>query len=132
MAVQLVEVVTNAQLLKQLPFRSEADVLSQRILDLNLGMKQQTEDDDLVATSDKISLKDSVVLCRIKTPIKSSLCKHIQCFDADIYFTMNRQTPAWDCAVCNKHITFESLAIDGYLDVTKLFQQYPQQVPGRD
>lgn len=77
-------------------------------------MKQQTEDEDLVAVSDEITLKDPIVLCRINTPIKSSKCRHIQCFDGLVYLSSNRSTPSWECPICNRRITFESLSIDGY------------------
>lgn len=70
--------------------------------------------DDIVSVGETISLKDPVTLSRIKNPIRSKKCKHIQCFDAGTFITMNRAKGRWECPVCNSKVQWSELILDGY------------------
>lgn len=54
-----------------------------------------------------------LTLARIKTPIRSASCTHISCFDAEVYFMINEQTPTWTCPICSKVLRVEDLIYDG-------------------
>lgn len=73
-------------------------------------------DEDVMTSASAISLKDPVVFSRIKTPIRSTKCKHLQCFDAEMFFTMMEQTPTWLCPVCNSKLNNDEIAIDEYFE----------------
>ncbi|KAI8915745.1 MIZ/SP-RING zinc finger-domain-containing protein [Gorgonomyces haynaldii] len=77
--------------------------------------KKQKEDDDIVATKDLVHLKDPFVLTRLRTPVRSITCKHIQCFDAASFLDVNRKTPLWECFVCHSRIKPKSLRSDRYM-----------------
>ncbi|KAA1108576.1 SUMO ligase siz1 [Puccinia graminis f. sp. tritici] len=49
-------------------------------------------DEDIITSASKLTLKDPVVFMRIKTLIRSSRCKHLQCFDAEMFYTTMEQT----------------------------------------
>lgn len=52
---------------------------------------------------------------RIKIPIRSIHCQHLQCFDANTFLLMNEQRPTWTCPVCNIKIeSYNHLMLDGY------------------
>lgn len=49
---------------------------------------------------------------RLKEPIRSKLCTHIQCFEASTWLAMNEQTPTFNCPQCNKVVKIADLFID--------------------
>lgn len=54
---------------------------------------------------------------RIAAPCRSRSCRHMQCFEATTFLSMNEQTPTWSCPVCNRKInSIQDLVIDGYFD----------------
>ncbi|GAA5871191.1 hypothetical protein JCM1840_000138 [Sporobolomyces johnsonii] len=79
------------------------------IVDLN-------SDEDVAAGSLGMSLKDPLSFCRIAVPIRSSLCNHVSCFDAETWFEMNEQTPTWQCPICSKTLKVEDIVVDGYFE----------------
>lgn len=50
---------------------------------------------------------------RIRTPGRSTICTHIQCFDILLFLQMNERKPTWSCPVCDKKIPFSTLVVDG-------------------
>ncbi|KAH9447048.1 hypothetical protein MJO28_015931 [Puccinia striiformis f. sp. tritici] len=75
-----------------------------------------SSDDDVITSASEITLKDPVVFTRIKTPIRSTRCKHLQCFDAEFFYTMMEQTPTWLCPVCNSKLKNEEISVDEYFE----------------
>ncbi|KAJ3351820.1 SUMO ligase siz1, partial [Allomyces javanicus] len=65
---------------------------------------EQTDDDDLVASSAVVSLKDPAAFTRITTPARSRSCDHPECFDLDMFLAMNEQTPVYACPVCDRAV----------------------------
>ncbi|KAI1268665.1 hypothetical protein F5Y18DRAFT_441415 [Xylariaceae sp. FL1019] len=78
-------------------------------------MAKKANDPDVVATSTVLSLKCPLSYTRLRTPCRSTLCNHVQCFDATSYLQLQEQGPQWICPICNKAATFENLAIDDYV-----------------
>ncbi|KIJ68507.1 hypothetical protein HYDPIDRAFT_146698 [Hydnomerulius pinastri MD-312] len=112
MTVLLVEVTTVAQLvdrLKKGKYRSSEDILAKMVT-------QTSDDDDIVAGPQKMSLKCPLSFMRVQTPCRSSACVHSQCFDATSWFSCMEQTTTWLCPVCEKTLNPDELIIDGYFD----------------
>jgi E3 SUMO-protein ligase PIAS1 len=112
MTVFLVEVTTVAQLvdrLKKGKLRSSEDILAKMA-------KLSNDDDDIVAGPQKMSLKCPLSFMRIRTPCRSALCVHPQCFDATSWFSCMEQTTTWLCPVCEKALNADDLLIDGFFD----------------
>ncbi|KAI1131574.1 hypothetical protein F5Y10DRAFT_52365 [Nemania abortiva] len=78
-------------------------------------MAKKANDPDVVATSTVLSLKCPLSYTRLRTPCRSILCNHIQCFDASSYLQLQEQGPQWICPICNQPAPFENLAIDEYV-----------------
>ncbi|KZT30596.1 hypothetical protein NEOLEDRAFT_1126188 [Neolentinus lepideus HHB14362 ss-1] len=112
LVVMLVETTTVEQLVDRLQkgkYRSREDVLAK--------MKQAgSEDDDIVAGAQKMSLKCPLSYMRIQTPTRSAVCVHSQCFDATSWFSMMEQTTTWLCPVCERVLNVDDLIVDGYFD----------------
>lgn len=89
-------------------FKPKEDVIAD-IIKLN-------SDPDVEATAYGLSLKDPLSFARIRTPIRSSLCSHISCFDAETWFMMMEQTPSWLCPICNRSVKVEDINVDGYFE----------------
>jgi len=86
-------------------------------------VQARLDDDDIVAVSTNMSLKDPVQMTRIDTPCRAMNCKHNQCFDAAVYLALQEQAPTWTCPICNKPAPYESLVFDQY------FQHILQSTP---
>lgn len=74
------------------------------------------EEDDLITTSTIMTLQCPVSYTRMKYPVKSIMCNHLQCFDALWYIHSQLQVPTWQCPVCQIDIKLSDLAICEYVD----------------
>ncbi|KAI0735084.1 PINIT domain-containing protein [Earliella scabrosa] len=112
LVVALVEVTTVDQLIDRLrkgKYKQREDILAE----MN---KSVSDDDDIIAGHQKMSLKCPLSYMRITTPCRSAVCVHPQCFDALSWFSVMEQTTTWMCPVCEKVLNVEDLIIDGYFD----------------
>ncbi|KAG6912006.1 hypothetical protein DXG01_000254 [Tephrocybe rancida] len=95
--------------LKNHKYRSSQQIRQSMIASLS-------EDEDIVAGPQKMSLKCPLSYMRVNTPCRSSLCVHSQCFDATSWFSVMEQTTTWLCPVCERALDSKDLIIDGYFD----------------
>lgn len=79
-------------------------------------MMRNANDPDIELGSSVMSLKDPISTLRIKTPCRSTLCTHNQCFDAESFLQLQEQAPTWTCPICSKTISYEGLAVDQYVE----------------
>ncbi|KAK1080454.1 E3 SUMO-protein ligase pli1, partial [Friedmanniomyces endolithicus] len=101
-----------------------AAILTERIRTANIipkdrviaEMQRANADPDIEATSTRMSLKDPVSTIRITLPVRSTVCTHTQCFDGAMFMQLVEQAPQWNCPVCNKTVTFQSLCVDKYFE----------------
>ncbi|KAF8332340.1 PINIT domain-containing protein [Cantharellus anzutake] len=77
--------------------------------------KNKEEDDEIVAGAQTMSLKCPLSYMRLRTPCRSQLCLHSQCFDATSWFMMMEQTTTYLCPVCDKALNVDDLIMDGYV-----------------
>ncbi|KAJ3328841.1 SUMO ligase siz1, partial [Blyttiomyces sp. JEL0837] len=108
----------NVQFVKRITVKEVADSIrgSKSISkDVILGKrKHDTMDDDVIAMSEMVTLKDPVTKCRITSPCRGSTCQHAQCFDLEFYLELNQTHPTWTCPVCSKFAVWKDLFVDGY------------------
>lgn len=73
------------------------------------------EENHLIS-SQKISLHDPIGMQRIKTPCRAFDCEHLQCFDFNVFVSMNKDChddrSFFKCSVCNKSLNPEKIFID--------------------
>eukprot|EP00898_Chlorokybus_atmophyticus_P007112 jgi/Chlat1/7401/Chrsp6S07487 len=82
------------------------------------------DDNDLVALSSVVSLRDPLGGMRIQEPGRYRDCTHLACFDIPTYLEMQQRTRKWQCPICLKHAAIETLYIDPYfLRVLQALQQ---------
>ncbi|KAK4512606.1 uncharacterized protein ATC70_003309 [Mucor velutinosus] len=109
-SVYLVERTPVAKLIQIM--REERLVTKEQVRE---KLQQIQEEDEIIMESETLSTKDPLAFTRINTPIRSNACKHLQCFDANVFLTMNEQTPTWSCPVCYRRIeNWEDLFVDEY------------------
>ncbi|KAI0756915.1 PINIT domain-containing protein [Daedaleopsis nitida] len=112
LAVMLVEFTSVDQLIDRLrkgKYKQRETILAEM-------SKAISDDDDIIAGHQKMSLKCPLSYMRITTPCRASSCVHPQCFDAMSWFSVMEQTTTWLCPVCEKVLNVEDLIIDGYFD----------------
>ncbi|KAF0768912.1 Uncharacterized protein FWK35_00013366 [Aphis craccivora] len=51
---------------------------------------------------------------RIKIPVKSIHCDHLQCFDASKFILMNEKKPTWMCPIYDNPYLYDDLQIENY------------------
>ncbi|KAI0180430.1 zf-MIZ-domain-containing protein [Hypoxylon sp. FL1284] len=76
---------------------------------------RKAADEDVEATSQKLSLLCPLSYTRLKVPCRGASCNHIQCFDARSFMQLQEQGPTWNCPICYQPAPFETLAIDEYV-----------------
>ncbi|MCO5599883.1 hypothetical protein L7F22_053990 [Adiantum nelumboides] len=87
-------------------------------------MKRAADDDDIEVGDVTVNLKCPLSYMRLKTPCRSSVCTHIQCFDAFSFYSINEQTPSWQCPICSRTIDPMQIFVDGY--VLNILQKVPE------
>ncbi|XP_035702525.1 E3 SUMO-protein ligase PIAS2 isoform X3 [Folsomia candida] len=113
LCVYLVKKMTSLDLLTRLKQKGPRPADYSRGLIKELCAKD--DGDCMVAMSSlKVSIACPLGKCRMSLPCRATTCKHLQCFDANLFLQMNERKPSWVCPVCDKPTLFEDLSIDGY------------------
>lgn len=76
---------------------------------------EQNQDDDIVMDTSSISLRCPLTYARMKHPMKSTACDHVQCFDGLSFLTMQERIPSWICPVCSAQLDQNLLAVLDYM-----------------
>lgn len=74
----------------------------------------QEDDDELQMETMKMSLQCPISYMKMKYPIRSIACHHIQCFDAQWFLEAQKQVPIWECPVCQKKVNIMDLRLCDY------------------
>lgn len=107
----LVKKLTPEKLLEDLynkKPRSSADTKNDIIQTLDKA------DPDVSTLSYRFSLICPLGKVKMKIPVKSSKCDHIQCFDASTFILMNEQKPSWTCPTCGQPCLYDDIQIQSY------------------
>lgn len=102
----------NPQYLLQHIFNKEANDSNDtktRIIKLLMNV-----DPDVTTTNYRFSLLCPLGRDRMKTPVKSTKCDHLQCFDATTFIMMYEQKSIWICPICDNPCLFEDLRVQSY------------------
>jgi len=110
-SVYLVDNLTHKDLLKQLLAKGQRQPDYTRAL---IKEKLADQDQEIATTACKVTLACPLGKMRMVTPARASTCDHLQCFDAQLYLSMNERKPKWTCPVCNKPALMENLLVDGF------------------
>ncbi|KAK5780152.1 hypothetical protein RI543_002695 [Arxiozyma heterogenica] len=85
--------------------------------------KSQDTEFGLQTTSLTLSLECPISGSKITTPIKSTKCSHIECFDAFWYLESQRQIENGRCPICSKFIKFDDLSVSEFIE--EILEQIP-------
>jgi len=110
-SVYMVESLNYKDLLNQLTAKGQRQPDYTRAL---IKEKLADQDQEIATTSCKVTLACPLGKMRMVTPARASTCDHLQCFDAQLYLSMNERKPKWVCPVCNKPALMENLLVDGF------------------
>lgn len=110
----IVEQVTPENLLKEI--LQHPKIIKAATLHYIKNTLNEEEDEDLVTTSTVMTLQCPVSYTRMRYPVKSIMCKHLQCFDALWYLYSQMQIPTWQCPVCQIDIDLKNLALCEFVD----------------
>lgn len=111
MVIALCKITTAEQLTEQLKHRRYRS--KEAVIDM---MHKKSRDEDIETGASTLKLTCPLTYVRMAVPCRSNTCDHIQCFDASSFFSMNEQSPQWQCPVCSQDIKPEDLRMDGYVE----------------
>lgn len=80
-----------------------------------------TDDDDgLVATESRVSLRCPLGLAIITSPARGRECMHLQCFELQTYISFNHNMrhaskTRWKCPICYKPVSSDEVVVDSFL-----------------
>ncbi|XP_065218696.1 E3 SUMO-protein ligase PIAS2-like [Planococcus citri] len=109
--IHIVKKFTSDELIQKLKDKGERDpAITKKVIVDNLN----DDEDEIAATSLKISLVCPLGKILIQLPVRATTCNHLQCFDGSLYIKMNDVKSTWQCPVCNSSCFYENLFIDGF------------------
>lgn len=76
---------------------------------------EQNLDEDIIMDKSLLSLRCPITYARMKYPMKSTVCDHVQCFDGLSFLQMQERIPSWICPVCSAQLDQNTLAISNYM-----------------
>ncbi|CAM9858765.1 unnamed protein product, partial [Phaeothamnion confervicola] len=80
------------------------------------GSDDSDSDDELTATSTRLSLRCPLGLVPIRVPARGRRCGHLQCFDLSTFLIFSeRSSAAWRCGVCHLLILPADMVVDAFL-----------------
>ncbi|CCE65118.1 hypothetical protein TPHA_0J02980 [Tetrapisispora phaffii CBS 4417] len=105
----IVKVYSVNQLLSKILEENELLPLSSSVAKLKDGNV------DIISSSFVISLLCPISFSKLKYPVVSKYCNHIECFDVFWFLTSQQQIPTWECPICKVKCTIEDLVISEFL-----------------
>lgn len=118
--IYLARKLTSKELLDKLEAKG---IMDSSITKRLIISKLTDTDNEISTTSLKGNLNCPLGKMRLRIPVRSNQCSHIQCFDAELYLQMNEKKPSWICPICDKKAEYKTLFIDG------LFTQILKEAP---
>ncbi|KAH7710759.1 siz1p [Aphelenchoides avenae] len=95
------------------------------------AIKRYYEADEIEVTSKKVSLICPISKTRVKVPVRSVNCRHMECFDLRSYLNYHQQLTFWECpfSCCKAQARCDSLRVDEYMsDVLRATEDCVQEV----
>ncbi|XP_078434735.1 DNA-binding protein with MIZ/SP-RING zinc finger, PHD-finger and SAP domain-containing protein isoform X2 [Wolffia australiana] len=71
---------------------------------------------EVVAESVTVNLRCPMSGSRIKTSARFKPCVHMGCFDLETFVALNQRSRKWQCPICLKNYSLESIVIDPYFN----------------
>ncbi|XP_062201935.1 E3 SUMO-protein ligase SIZ2-like [Phragmites australis] len=80
-------------------------------------------DIEVVADSVSVNLRCPMTASRIRIAGRFKPCAHMGCFDLEAFIEINQRSRKWQCPICLKNCSLESIIIDPYFNrITSLIQ----------
>lgn len=121
--VRLVKRHTLQQILSMIPKESDGELFEDALARVRRcigGGEAENADSDsdleVVAESITVNLRCPMSGSRMKIAGRFRLCVHMGCFDLETFVEMQQRSRKWQCPICLKNYSLESLIIDPYFN----------------
>jgi E3 SUMO-protein ligase PIAS1 len=84
----------------------------EKVLSMDYRHQVADSDDLVVSTGNILPLNDPLSLARIRIPVRSTACKHVQCFEYETVLELHRDMFKFTCPICNQVRDFSTLVVD--------------------
>ncbi|KAI4385501.1 hypothetical protein MLD38_003520 [Melastoma candidum] len=134
--VRIVKRRTLQQILNLIPKETEGerfeDALARVCRCVGGGGTTEADSDsdiEVVAESFGVNLRCPMSGSRMKVAGRFRSCVHMGCFDLEVFVEMNRRSRKWQCPICLKNYSLESIIIDPYFNrITSLMRHCGEDV----
>ncbi|XP_021734204.1 E3 SUMO-protein ligase SIZ1-like [Chenopodium quinoa] len=121
--VRLVKRRSLHQILSLIPKESDGELLEDALARVRRcigGGETENADSDsdleVVAESITVNLRCPMSGSRMKIAGRFRLCLHMGCFDLETFVEMQQRSRKWQCPICLKNYSLESIIIDPYFN----------------
>ncbi|KAJ3680860.1 hypothetical protein LUZ60_015349 [Juncus effusus] len=97
--------------------------------DGDADVSDDDSDIELVSDSFSINLRCPMSGSRMKIAGRFKPCAHMGCFDLETFVELNQRSRKWQCPICLKNYSLESLIIDPYFNrITSLMRNCSEDI----
>ncbi|CAO2812943.1 unnamed protein product [Amaranthus hypochondriacus] len=122
--VRLVKQRSLQQILNMIPKESDGELFEDALARVRRciggGSAANADDSDsdleVVAESITVNLRCPMSGSRMKIAGRFRPCVHLGCFDLEIFVEMQQRSRKWQCPICLKNFSLETLVIDPYFN----------------
>lgn len=123
LGVRLVKRRTLQQILSMIPKESDGELFEDALARVRRciggGAAENADSDsdlEVVADSITVNLRCPMSGSRMKTAGRFRPCVHMGCFDLETFVEMQQRSRKWQCPICLKNCSLESVIIDPYFN----------------
>ncbi|SPR00092.1 unnamed protein product (mitochondrion) [Plasmodiophora brassicae] len=111
MVVQVVSVTSIEEIAEKIKGKG---MLENQLVGSQSSGGPHSEDDDVCDSNMLVCLRCPLSMARMKVPVRSIHCKHLQCFDLEAMLMFGKQYRKWSCPVCKQPTNVETLRVDSF------------------
>lgn len=112
MMVNLVDIISVEELVVDIKMDKDRFFLA---LETKKKVKELFKNSGKDLETYKITLLCPINKSKMKLPVKSVNCEHLQCFDLEAFISSNKIDPIWMCPICTRSCILADLKIDSFL-----------------
>jgi len=138
LGVRIIKRRTFEQVLCLVPHETEGEPLEEALTRVrrciggggSLGNSEDGDSDlEVVSDSVTVNLRCPMSGSRIRVAGRFKPCEHMGCFDLQSLIELTQHTRKWQCPICLKNYSLESIVIDQYFSrIASAMKNYPEDV----
>ncbi|OAY67932.1 E3 SUMO-protein ligase SIZ1, partial [Ananas comosus] len=127
--VRIAKRLTVDQVLSLVPKEADGENFNDALVRVCRCINGGTATENADSDSDIEVVSNSMSGSRIKVAARFKQCDHMGCFNLETFVELNQRSRKWQCPICMKNYSLESIVIDPYFNrITSLMQNCGEDV----